>query len=159
MSTLGAEVPAILECVWICSLPSQKNVMSPPAIAVRIVVKVTPHSVVSQSTNNFTVHLMSRRNLPVNIVTKCTSPWELSRCTFEPTHFPVSALCVEKLSPAPGCCRDTFALTQGRSPSSVPTVEEHLLTAPTSVLTYRHTQISRNTAAKLVLKLSQECHS
>ena len=137
---------------------SEENVTL-PVIIVNRAAKVTLRLVDSPNTNNFTAHLMSRRNLPVNIVTKCTSPWEPSRCTLEPIHFPVSVLCVEKLSPVPGCCRDTFVLTQGRSPSSVPTVEEHLLTAPTSVLTYRHTQISRNIAVKLVLKLSQECHS
>ena len=71
-------------------------------------------------------------------VTRCTSACRPSPCTSWPTTSTTSASFVGKLSPALGCCRDTWGPTQGTSLTTAMFVGNHLLTDRIWGRTCRH---------------------
>ena len=119
--------------------PTVANTMPPAAIWVDI---GRPTAVWTQ--------LMPRS---VTSAARCMSACPPSPCTSSPTTSTTSASSVAKLSPGPGCCRDTSAPTPETSLTPAMSAENPLQTDQTWGRTCRHTHLPKILHALVVRSL------
>ena len=124
------EDPSILLLVWL--VPSQST-------SARSVVNTLPQVLIFPDTNKPTRSWPQKQPSPATSATKCMSQPQLFRCIFSLIIFHTNVMFVAKLSPDPGCYKDTWEVTLERNPMVALIVARSLLTDQTWELTCRLT--------------------
>ena len=113
------EDPSILLLVWL--VPSQST-------SARSVVNTLPQVLIFPDTNKPTRSWPQKQPSPATSATKCMSQPQLFRCMFSLIIFHTNVMFVAKLSPDPGCYKDTWGVTLGINPTVALIVASLLLT-------------------------------
>lgn len=137
----------------------RRNAGQASDINVPIVERATPHFPACRNTGNSTALLEKGPKNPsaVNTVKKCMFLLVLWRCISEPILCHASVPSVARLSRGLGCSKATFVPTRGKNLFLARTVTEPSLIGLTSELTFRPTQMSRNTPVHPAARPFQGC--